>query len=887
MTPFLKLVANDLVNRFGTDLSEVAIVFPNRRAGLFFDNYLAEAVSDKPIWAPHYLSVADLFEMLSPLRVADPIETICLLHSLYVEATSADGVVPMSLDAFFGWGERILADFEDIDRNMVNPKDLFQSAEETAALEASPSDLLDKGQLEALQTLFRGFSAKGNSVVKERFLALWKKMPKLYEELNESLKGNGLAYEGAIYRDVATRFNEEIPDSINNLPRVYAFVGLNALSKSEETLLEVLKQQGRALFYWDYDACFVGEETLAEAGLFIRQNLERFPNALPEQLFTEFGQDLKLEFVAARTETAEAMAVGNWLENLEGINQQAERTAVVLCNEGLLSSVLHAIPKQVKDVNITMGFPLSHTKAFALIEEMANTLEDASPIIALEQLKEAIETTAQANGATEKRDELELELEAEACYRIYTTISRFKTLIESERLTITTSMLLRLMRQVMRQTTIPFHGEPAIGLQIMGMLETRCLNFDNVLLLSASEGFLPRKRSENSFIPYSLRKEFGLPTVGADAAIYAYYFYRLIGRAKNVRIIYNASTEGSSKGEMSRFMTQLLVESNLPIKHYALYDKSGESIMPIKSIAKPKNLPEILHSLSPSAINSYLRCQLQFYFQRVAFLKEPTPSQDVIEPRTFGTIFHHVAEAIYKERIEQHKGLVTAEALEHLLDNSGEIKLLSYIRKAFAENEIDYNSIVEQVVKSYIKQLLSHDKELASFEVKGIEMNTELHLSVPYKGKHVDITLKGNIDRLDLVNIDNVTTLRVVDYKTGGKPEKPKNLEQLFIPSKEHPHYVLQTFLYALTLAKETTYPIAPALFFVHKSADKDYSPYIQIGENRDKQPIYKFQDLAEEFEERLIKLLEEMLCPDTEFKATEHTDFCKTCPYTRLCQRY
>lgn len=887
MTPFLKLVANDLVKRFGTDLSEVAIVFPNRRAGLFFDNYLAEASSDKPIWAPRYLSVADLFEILSPLRVADPIETICLLHSLYVKAISADGVVPMSLDAFYGWGERLLADFDEVDRNMVNPKALFQSAEETTALEASPNEFLDKGQLEALQSLFRGFSAEGNSIVKERFLALWKKMPKLYEELNESLKENGLAYEGAIYRDVATRLKENIPHNINNQPRVYAFVGLNALSKSEETLMEALKQQDRALFYWDYDACFVGEDTLAEAGLFIRQNLEHFPNALPHQLSSEFGQDLKMEFVSAHTETAEAMAVGNWLENLEGITQQAERTAVVLCNEGLLSSVLHTIPEQVKDVNITMGFPLSHTKAFALIEEIADTLEDTSPIIVLEQLKKTIEAIAQANGATEKCNGLDLDLEAEACYRIHTTISRFKTLIESGRLAIATPMLFRLMRQVMRQTTIPFHGEPAIGLQIMGMLETRCLNFDNVLLLSASEGFLPRKRSENSFIPYGLRKEFGLPTVGADAAIYAYYFYRLIGRAKNVRIIYNASTEGSSKGEMSRFMTQLLVETNLPIKHYALYDKSGESIIPIKSIAKPKNLPTILHKLSPSAINTYLRCQLQFYYQRVAFLKEPTPPQDVIEPRTFGTILHHVAEAIYKERIEQHKGLVTTEALEHLLDKSGEIKLLTYIRRAFAENEIEYNAIVEQVVKSYIKQLLSHDKDLAPFEVKGVEMNTEHHLSVPYKDEHVDITLKGNIDRLDLVNIDNVTTLRVVDYKTGGKPEKPKNLEQLFIPSKEHPHYVLQTFLYALTLVKGTTYPIAPTLFFVHKSADKDYSPYIQIGEKENKQYIYKFQDLVEEFEERLIKLLEEMLCPDTKFKATEHTDFCKNCPYTRLCQRY
>ena len=404
-------------------------------------------------------------------------------------------------------------------------------------------------------------------------------------------------------------------------------------------------------------------------------------------------------------------------------------------------------------------------------------------------------------------------------------------------------------------------------------------------MLSVNEGNLPQKNHDNSFIPYCIKKEFGLTTAEHKTAVYAYYFYRLIQRAKHIRLVYNSSTEGMVKGEMSRFMTQLLVETELPIKHYILYEKIDKEIKQLETIKKPQNLPEILQEISPSAINAYMRCQLQFYFQRIARLKEvPSPS-DVIEYNTFGTIFHRVAEKIYNVRLTQHKGLVSEEFLKSLLDKDGEITITKYIRETFQENELTPNVVIEQVVKNYIKLLIQHDLKLVPFKIEGTEKNTEVSLEVPYKDGFKTIKLKGNIDRLDLIEIDGLTTLRVVDYKTGGKSVSP-TFEQLFISGNNHPHYVLQTFLYALTLVDSSHYPIAPALFFVHQAANDEYSPYIKIGPERKKKYVYDFREIAKDFKESITHLLEEILCPDTEFKATDDSHTCATCPYAKLCNR-
>lgn len=879
MTPFLKYVAADLKQKYGNDLSHVCIVFPNKRAALFFNDYLADDTS-RPIWAPQYLSISELLRSFSGYEQADPIETICRLYNIFVETTGNHA----SLDFFWGWGERLLADFEDIDKNNVDAKRLFRHLRDIKELENN--DWADERQEEILKEFFNDFSLKKNSEIKERFLLLWNNLYAIYEQLNNGLKAEGLAYEGAIYKDAVERLRFGLTPT--DAKQKYAFVGFNVLTQTETDFFTLLKDAGKALFYWDYDKLYIDEGTTFEAGTFLKQNLKKFPNELKEEsIFNNFTQEKEIDFVAAPTENTQAKSVYPWLK--KHLSKEEKKTAIVLCNEVLLQSVLHAIPDSVQNINITKGFPLAQTQAFSFIEELAQKSEGLSPLHFIETLLEKVQHTAK-NYKNEKKDgdgngKFEQELYAESYFQVYTILNRFHQLISAGRLPIETLTLHKLIRQVVRQASIPFHGEPAIGIQIMGVLETRCLDFENILMLSVNEGNLPQKNHDNSFIPYCIKKEFSLTTAEHKTAVYAYYFYRLIQRAQHIRLVYNSSTEGMVKGEMSRFMTQLLVETELPIKHYTLYEKVGKEIKQLETIKKSQNLPEILQEISPSAINSYLRCQLQFYFQRIARLKDvPSPS-DVIEYNTFGTIFHRVAEKIYDKRITQHKGLVSEDFLKGLLDKNGEITITKYIRETFQENELAPNVVIEQVVKNYIKLLIQYDLKLAPFKIEGTEKNTELSLEVPYKEGVTTIKLKGNIDRLDLIEIDGVTTLRVVDYKTGGKSVSP-TFEQLFIPGKNHPHYVLQTFLYALTLLESSPYPIAPALFFVHQAANEEYSPYIKIGPERKKQYLYDFREIAKEFQEGITHILEEILCPDTEFKATDEPRICETCPYTKLCNR-
>ena len=877
MTPFLKYVAADLRQKFGNDLSHVCVVFPNKRAALFFNDYLAEETS-QPIWAPQYLSISELLRSFSAYNQADSIDTICRLYNIFVETTGNHA----SLDFFWGWGERLLADFEDIDKNNVDARRLFRHLRDIKELENN--DWADEKQEEILKEFFNDFSLKKNSEIKERFLLLWNNLYAIYEQLNNDLKAEGLAYEGAIHRDAVERLRLGlIPIKAE---QKYAFVGFNVLTQTEKDFFALLRDKGNALFYWDYDKLYVDEGTTFEAGTFLKQNLINFPNELKDDgIFNNFTKDKKIDFVAAPTENTQAKSTYTWLN--EHLSKEEKKTAIVLCNEVLLQSVLHAIPDSVQNINITKGFPLAQTQAFSFVEELAQKSECLSPLDFIETLLEKVQCTAK-NEKNKKRDnvnDFEQELYAESYFQVYTILNRFHLLISSGKLPIETVTLHKLIRQVVRQTSIPFHGEPAIGLQIMGVLETRCLDFENILMLSVNEGNLPQKNHDNSFIPYCIKKEFGLTTAEHKTAVYAYYFYRLIQRAKHIRLVYNSSTEGMVKGEMSRFMTQLLVETELPIKHYILYEKIDKEIKQLETIKKPQNLPEILQEISPSAINAYMRCQLQFYFQRIARLKEVPSPGDVIEYNTFGTIFHRVAEKIYNVRLTQHKGLVSEEFLKSLLDKDGEITITKYIRETFQENELTPNVVIEQVVKNYIKLLIQHDLKLVPFKIEGTEKNTEVSLDVPYKDGFKTIKLKGNIDRLDLIEIDGLTTLRVVDYKTGGKSVSP-TFEQLFISGKNHPHYVLQTFLYALTLVDSSHYPIAPALFFVHQAANDEYSPYIKIGPERKKKYVYDFREIAKDFKESITHLLEEILCPDTEFKATDDSHTCATCPYSKLCNR-
>lgn len=895
MTPFLKHVADDLLRTAGPDLGSTVVVFPNKRAGLFFNEYLAaspQAADPQPLWSPRYQSISELFSSFSDLQAADPIECVCRIHRHYAALTGARE----SLDFFYGWGERLLEDFDDMDKNMADTGRLLRNLKEIKALDKG--DFLDKEQERALRDFFRDFSIEGNTRLRQKFLELWNCLHELYRRLNKELEDEGEAYEGALFRRVVERLESGRVGLPTDVSR-FAFVGFNVLSAAEERLFRFLQGRDKALFYWDYDLSYAGECRQTEAGAFLQGNLRKFPNRLPPAFFDNLRKEKHVEFVSAPTENAQARAVAPWLR--KHLTADEKRTAIVLCNENLLLPVLHALPPEVREVNVTKGFPLHHTPAYALVEDFLAGLPEHGgsgqretdrrlPAEVLRELADKVREAARERRAgKDRRDatgrgKLEEILRTEAFFKTYTILQRFIRLTEKGCLPVTLPTLNRLLRQVLRQASVPFNGEPAVGLQVMGVLETRNLDFENVLMLSVNEGQLPRRGGDSSFVPYDLRREYGMTTARHKTAVYAYHFYRLLQRARHVRLVYNCSADGMVKGEMSRFMTQLLVETRLPVRHFALTSKQALPAAKPPVIPKPADLPARLATLSPSAINTYLRCQLMFYFQRVARLKEPDPPADVIEPNTFGTIFHHAAELIYREKLTERGALVTAGTLERFLKDGGDERLTGYIRRSFEDNGIEHDIIVAEVVKSYLRQLIRHDLRLTPFVVKGTELDTETPLEIPYGTGTVTVRLKGNIDRLDLVEAEGVTTLRVVDYKTGGQPESAQSVEQLFQPAEKHPHYVLQTFLYSLTLLDKAEHPVAPALFFVHKAAGEDYTPYINLGEGREKAPVMDFRRLAPEFRERLVALISEILDPGRPFVPTPFGRFCDSCPFAALC---
>ena len=959
MESFLKLVAADLYKHTEGNLAHTAVVFPNKRAGLFFNEYLAQE-SDSPIWSPAYVSISELFRSLSPWEVGDPVKLVCELYKIFRRETQSTE----TLDDFYFWGEMLISDFDDADKNRVDTDKLFSNLQDLRNI-MDDYTFIDDEQEEAIRQFFQNFSIERRTALKERFISLWDVLGNIYKGFRESLASQNIAYEGMMYRHVIEHLD------VDKLPyEKYVFVGFNVLNKVEHTLFTQLKDAGKAVFYWDYDEFYMKENRQAvthEAGEFIRRNLRDFPSPLSGELFKNLSKPKEVHYIASSTENAQARYLPQWIRN--NLTTPEKETAVVLCNEALLQPVLHSLPAEVKHVNITMGFPLSQTPVYsfliALLElhthgfnfksgrytfqsvvtllkhpytrqltGQAELLEKEltrnnrfyplpgelgkdefltrlfTPLsgnlnlcIRLSETLQQVASIYQANtSGTEDTDAFN-QLYRESLFKAYTTINRFRTLIEEDELTVQSETFRRLLVKILSTTNIPFHGEPAIGMQVMGVLETRNLDFRHLVLLSVNEGQLPKSGGDSSFIPYNLRKAFGMTTIEHKIAVYAYYFYRLLQRAERITLIYNTSSDGLNRGEWSRFMLQFLIEWPHPITRQFL--EAGQSPQGTSSITVEKT-PDVMRQMqslfdvranpkakfSPSALNYYLDCPLKFYYRYVAGLSAPDEVSAEIDSATFGSIFHYAAEHIYKD-LTTHGKVINKEALETLLRN--DVKLQDYVDTAFKklffnvpQNEKpEYNGVQlinSAVIARYLKQLLQNDLRYAPFTFIASEMEVDEPIDIQTPKGVIKSRIGGIIDRMDSKD----GTLRIVDYKTGGDADTPPHVESLFIPDKKRSNYVFQTFLYAAIMCrKQPTMKIAPALLYIHRAATETYSPVIQMGEPRKpKEAVEDFSKYEKEYRERLQGLLEEIFNPEKSFTQTEIIEKCTYCDFKALCKR-
>ena len=730
MKTFLEYVAEDIINKYGTNLSRTAVVFPNKRAALFLNEHLVR-LAGKPIWSPSYITISELFRRHTQLVTGDQIKLICDLYKTYTEVTESDE----TLDHFYGWGQVMLADFDDIDKNMADANKVFCNLRDLHELD--DVSYLSPEQVETLKLFFSNFSEDKTTELKKRFMKIWSRFGDIYRLYNERLEAQGIAYEGALYRKVAT------DDSVDFDFDRYIFVGFNVLQRVEQLLFSKLQKMGKAKFYWDFDDYYLatkkGHVNPSEAGHYIKQYLPYFTNELDTSdadIYRNFRKAKKITYASATTEDVQARYVGQWLKEGNRIND-GRKTAVVMCDEALLQSVIHSIPEEVNDINVTTGYPLQQTHFASLLEDIAaQHTEDYDNKQLLEwaiaMLKLMAQGHANTNGETTGQDN---QLTSEALFRTYTVVNRLLELVNNGDLDVDRRTMMRLYGEIVRTTSIPFHGEPVVGVQFMGVLETRNLDFEHLLVLSCNEGNMPKGVNDTSFIPYNVRKAHGLTTIDNKVSIYAYYFYRLMQRAEDITIVYNNAADVTSTGEMSRFMLQMLVESGHDIERLALSLPQEAGSTTCQDENKTKEVMERLHKrfdkqrnperttpmFTPSSLNIYQKCPKRFYYRYVAEIIEPEDDADdgKIDAPTFGNIFHDAVQKIYERVIAAYKSrTIQPQTLKQLLAND------AYIKGVVDDIMHPVNGIQlinASVIITYIKQLLKIDSRLAPFTILGLE----------------------------------------------------------------------------------------------------------------------------------------------------------------------
>ncbi len=911
MKSFLEYVAEDIISKYGTNLSRTAVVFPNKRASLFLNEHLARLSQGKPLWSPAYITISELFRQQSSLHVADPIKLVCDLYQSFRQFTGSEE----TLDKFFGWGQLLISDFDDIDKNMADADHVFANLRDIHELD-DLSYLTDE-QRELLKDFFSHFTEEHETELKQRFLRLWSHFTDIYHDFNRRLTDQGLAYEGALYRSVVSLTNTTSSFPYDH----YLFVGFNLLQKVEQQLFSELQKAGKARFYWDFDDYYMQGH---EAGHYIAQYLRHFPNELDstaDDIYKNFQKPKDITYISAPTEHIQARYVSSWL------NQQriakGRHTAIVLCDEHLLPTVIHSLPDEVEKVNITTGYPLSQTPVASFIQCYYDMMlggktprllrafrrhpyyryltDDSQPLLHLLRQIAASSATTPDDSSSDSPSAPSDPLFQESLFRAYTLVNRLNALQESGDLSVSDTTMQRLVSQLIQQTSIPFHGEPAEGLQVMGVLETRNLDFDHVLLLSCNEGNMPKGVNDSSFIPHSIRQAYELTTVENKVSIYAYYFHRLLQRTQDVTILWNNATEDGQRGEMSRFMLQLMVESGQHIKQHSL--QSGKIIARYtpQPIEKTPHVLSIMQSqwltadslLSPSAINKYMRCPLQFYYRYIAGIKEPDQPDDEqeLDNRIFGNIFHEAADTLYHQ-LPQY---VTKEVLEQLLKSKATIERA--VDDAFHQelpNAVKggLHLINREVIIRYLRQLIEIDKRLAPFTIIDLECDVERDLSLQTSAiSH--LKLGGRIDRLDQLSDGRI---RVVDYKTGSHRLKPlASVEDIFVPAKIHDHsdYYFQTFVYADIVSRKQAdilhqtsdirhHAVSPALLFIQHAGAPNYDPTLCFGKD-------KILDIAEHsvhFNELLEQKVNEIFSSEIPFTPTTDLKICRSCPYLQMCRR-
>ena len=957
MTPFLQQIASLFYQQYGAEVSRLAFVFPNRRTGLFFQKYLSE-VADKPLFSPTILTINDLFVQLSGKQTADRINMLFMLYDIYVRHSGSTE----TFDEFLYWGEMLLNDFDDVDKYMADARMLFTNVTDLREIENDFS-FLDAEQIAAIRTFWSSFYPKGDSPNQEEFLAVWKILYTLYNDLRDALAAEGRGYEGMIFREVVEQMEQ---NNCCDLPYTkVVFVGLNALSVAEERFLIQLQKRGIADFYWDYASDKVTDPN-NKASYFVERNLKNFPSQYP--LPAEEKVDTEVEVIGIPSGIGQAKQVYTLLNELckedEMSPEEALRTAIILPDEHLLIPVLNAIPEQIRRINVTMGYPLAGTPVASLMEYIlalqknvryvdrqpvfyfrdvlpilnhryisstcpeivnalvkdiaennriyisaadlgktdllsvlflpvtdVNTFSDylINVLQELNKVMHALSSGEEEEDATQRTNDLEQEF----IFHYFTTVNRMKEIMQDAGIEMKIDTYFRLLKRVTDTITIPFRGEPLSGLQIMGVLETRALDFDRLIILSMNEGIFPLRKAANSFIPYNLRRGFGLPTYEHQDSVWAYHFYRLIYRASHVSLLYDTRSNGLQTGEVSRFVHQLHYHYEVPLQNKLVVYNVSSAKTPALQVKKTDEVMQRLNAfhkggnraISASAVNTYLDCPLKFYFSVVEGIQEEEEVSETIESNVFGSILHKVMEELYMPLCGK---IVTADLLKAIKKDTP--VLTGAIARAFAEiffmSDVvrpltGQNFLIGEMIRKYVEKILERDSKLTPFRY--IESERKINRLFTLGDNRTEIQLKGFIDRIDEVR----DAIRIIDYKSGSGTSVFTSVESLFDKEdKDRAKAVMQVFMYSWMLgAAPAGKTIQPGIYYMRTLFSDSFDASVSRRIERTKtELVTDFSAYSEAFEGELRRCLDEIFGRETPFTQTTTEKACAWCPFKDIC---
>lgn len=949
---FLGDVAGQLL-RHADDLAGYQVVFPNRRAGLFFQKELARQ-AQRVLWAPKILSMEEFVYQYTDLQLADPLNLIFeLYHSFTKVQQSEEG-----FDRFYFWGDMLLRDFEDVDQALVSPRQIFQGIKTQKELDET-FYFLDEEDRRAIQSFWASFLPESKPG-QQQFLRTWKILLPVYEDFVDKLTNKRWGYQGLIYRRVVESMQQ---GTFRPGPDKVVFAGFNALTPAEEAIFKYFVGEAGANVYWDSDDYYLTDPR-QEAGSYLRryQKDAVLGSTFTQRFDSSFATPKQVRAIGVSLQVAQAKNAGLYLkELLRDFPDRAEKTVVVLPQEQMLFPTLSSIPAEVGQLNVTMGYPLKDTPLYSLLESLMQVQQRVrrahdlkaqyyyKPLLEvlghpyLQQLgSQAVSEIVdhiKANNIIQVPEELILskgdqilamlfgeqptgktmaayldkvvrllfeqltsgfELEREYFFHFHKVLTRLDEILSLQSSEVSMETFMKLFRQIARSVKIPFSGEPLKGLQVMGVLETRNLDFEHVIILSMNEGSFPDTAQKGSFIPYNIRRAFGLPTFQQQDAIYSYLFYRLIQRAQNVHFYYNTHAEFGQSGEISRFVRQLEVESPHQVVHEMITQRIRPGKPKVIEITKDDEVMKRLaryvgqgdKAFTPSALHSYLSCRLQFYYKYVADIFEEDDVKEQLDAAMFGNVLHKTMEVLYMDAIAKKDPAIVEPTDFFKLRSSVD----EAIRVAFRHHyhikeggrfEIEgRNVVMAALVRKYALKVLEYDEVHAPFEIIALEgdhkKGYKMQLPVAIGATQADVNIKGIIDRIDRVK-DKV---RIIDYKSGADKRDVGPLDGLLDPTvKDRNKAASQLFWYAMLYQHKhgDDTPVEPGLFNIQEMFIPGFNTRLSWKGGGDLRDVRTY---LPEYREHMTKLLEEVYESTVPFTQTDDLRTCGYCAYKNICQR-